>query len=845
MRLQFAASDAQAFHQYASTAFPTGEQLHHVQLDGDATYDEIKAAFEVLSSSKLDLLLVYMSGHGEQGGSDGGWFCLVNAKPNVRGFAGGELEELLLRAAVPHMLLIIDCCHAEAIVERMPMFAGLSGSATRFVIASSRRDQNAWEDTSLRRSILSDVLLRACSTTSTIQDEFGLVDCEAKLFPFVREQVPLLAAAGKNGAVQEPLTGGMTTHGLKLPTVASQSFGRPVSLATTIRRRVRAVLLYVAAVGLVAFITINLLLFHFAVAENGRVLVRPGLAWTSGFLPAALTSEIDTGFSTADFRNSSRKFIVNLALGRVWGFSTHRDDTNVNLWFAALLPELKPPIKASSVAFTHGLAVQFDISSDPPPVKEELFLSRIAALPRVAAPNGIYRLEPWEPVSCTANPRNKIDFTLLERTSKVFDRDLTWQTVRAVKNPADRPKELLATVDVTAYRRAHAKEIDVVRAELSSMAAYVSAAQINGFTPSNPAPLRELKSRLPTWCGVHAALALALLGADADRALAEQFLRDKVLMALKITDDSDLEDITAQAALAILSRNAPLEAKTLEAALQLVQSQGALQNHAIGYEILDVAAANQLLPVAITNWLFTQLDGPPGEWEPSQLAAVRLLSRNAKFQPNETRGRLRKWLAENAEWIGYMHEVHDALGHFAYAFPLEHRNIMHLEGLLSPDSLLPPLSRNYRNQIVIHTSSDSAAVALGRIAQTIFLPKEVVSRLASIAIARPDIPERDEIVKGLGHQWYREEHANTDEIAERLVFARSNAAFRALEVEVGCTRLMQEPVAKQEVAKGKLMEIWIIESSPEIRGSLGRLLAGMFSLGRIGGDLCTSNLSSE
>src|SRR5713101_3059063 len=99
----------------------------------------------------------------------------------------------------------------------MRYFGSLHDSRARLFIASARKDQLAWKDEHLRRSILSDVLLRACSSTSLLQNSSGLVNVESALFPYLREQIPLLAAAQKRGAMQERVSGGSARDDITLP----------------------------------------------------------------------------------------------------------------------------------------------------------------------------------------------------------------------------------------------------------------------------------------------------------------------------------------------------------------------------------------------------------------------------------------------------------------------------------------------------------------------------------------------------------------------------------------------------------------------------------------------------
>src|SRR5215468_2864128 len=85
MRLRFAADDARAFARYATLGGGDSSQnapLHRLLIDREATIDRLTSAFSDLASAgPTDVFFLYLSGHGEEGSVDGGWFCLADAQP--------------------------------------------------------------------------------------------------------------------------------------------------------------------------------------------------------------------------------------------------------------------------------------------------------------------------------------------------------------------------------------------------------------------------------------------------------------------------------------------------------------------------------------------------------------------------------------------------------------------------------------------------------------------------------------------------------------------------------------------------------------------------------------------
>src|SRR4051794_21259834 len=76
MRLLHAAADAAAFHQYARTAWDDPGDDHRLLTDGEAAFGSLADALGNLATKgRFDILLVYLSGHGELGKTGAGWFC--------------------------------------------------------------------------------------------------------------------------------------------------------------------------------------------------------------------------------------------------------------------------------------------------------------------------------------------------------------------------------------------------------------------------------------------------------------------------------------------------------------------------------------------------------------------------------------------------------------------------------------------------------------------------------------------------------------------------------------------------------------------------------------------------
>jgi uncharacterized caspase-like protein len=112
MRLRYAAADATAFHQYARTAWEDATGVHHVLTDGNAASRAVSDIFkEIRKAGHFDILVVYLSGHGEVGADGAGWFCLADAQPGAISLGSGQLDDSLGKVSADRVLLLVDCCY--------------------------------------------------------------------------------------------------------------------------------------------------------------------------------------------------------------------------------------------------------------------------------------------------------------------------------------------------------------------------------------------------------------------------------------------------------------------------------------------------------------------------------------------------------------------------------------------------------------------------------------------------------------------------------------------------------------------------------------------------------------
>ena len=314
-KLQFAAEDARAFHRYAAAAWPGPEHLHLLIVDAEAGDQGVEDAFRaVAAAGDLDLFLLYLSGHGETG-EHGGWFCLADARSGSPSLDSARLDRLLSTLSAVRTFVVADYCFAEASLSGSNFFSTLGPSLARLFVASARRSQKAWEDDGLKRSILSDILLRSLASTSPLADREGMVEVGAQLLPYRREQVPLEAASRKRGAVQEPVEGGVAAAPIRLPTVSARDMRRPLTVTQALRARLRKILGGIALAIVGGWLVLDLLLFHLALGPAGAIEVRPGPAALYSLAPFHIGRQIDTGFTATDLSRGDQAAFRRLSRG--------------------------------------------------------------------------------------------------------------------------------------------------------------------------------------------------------------------------------------------------------------------------------------------------------------------------------------------------------------------------------------------------------------------------------------------------------------------------------------------------------------------------------------------------
>jgi hypothetical protein len=828
MRLRYAVADAEAFHRYVSLAWPSTSGQHVLLRNGEAVIEQLSAAIASFDAP-LDLFFLYLSGHGETGPAGSGWFCLADAEPSIPSFDGAAIDRCLAGVNADSIIVFIDCCHAEAVVAASRSFFVHPGRTAQVVAASCRADQRAWEDDGLKRSIFSDVLLRALSTDSPLANARGEVDFQARLLPYLRDQVPVAAAAKKRGQVQEPIIAGFVSGLVTLPVVSTTSLGRPLTISQAIRAGVRRFLVVSLVTAIAAFAIADLMIFHLAVSGTGEIVVRPGFSATYSFSPGHLVSDLDTGVSIRDVVPTDDKMLSSLAHGASWGIATHRDVHGLKPWLSVLQPSLRVSSLKPLRVGAFGESPAFDVDDDQPPKAEALFLATLRNKSPSETGRAIYPYDPDLPWACTEQVSNKIDFTRLLAEPAVFRRDMEWLAATAPAATDERAKRIYDLVRLAAYRAMHEKDDEKRLTEFDAFAGAV--ARIAGPKPADglrSAVSSILETTPGTWCSLHGAFAAAIAGSSQLSVPAEADLRF-VLESYDRSKQGDLntaEQSIAVHGLARLGQYRPLDPATLQLVIKMIkQDSRGISGRTPANELLTELALSQDLNSTLAPMLFENLRAETGPADFAPLEAANLLARNFRFLNSAQRTRVHQWIAAKAPQNKFQSGIHEAIGYVSLTEPVGSGELEILLARLPAVSRFPPQATNYRGETVIISSGDSAAVALGRVGQSQLLAVEATERLANFAASRPDLQGREEIISALARQWFGATEDLTNSIRKRLLRSGGDASRRALETEVAaCAVLKLRPPQKEKV-RAELAEAWSREVEPAQRIALAKLIA--------------------
>jgi hypothetical protein len=739
------------------------------------------------------------------------------------------LNALLTKIQASSVLLLVDCCHAEAATADIAFFGHLGGAQSRLFCASARTDELAWEEDRLKRSVFSHTLFLALSESSPLADPTGHVDLETGLLPFIRTQTPFIAAQQKRGAIQQPVIGGQSATATMLPTVQMSNIGRATTLRETLRNQARRIVTVIALTALMALVAIEALFSHLAISGDQRVLLRPGLSWTYSALPWHLSGDVDTGFRMAQLDATKESDLQALSDGSFRSVSTHRTAEGLRTWIEQVEPLVKSP---KNLAFIHTpghLAIDANSGEAEPSPKafESInFAARIAGMEPAAysAKNDALRNAPIVDVDCVSLRQNVVqrDFVVSGSESIVgFIRAYVrygapqaqdpsaalWKLARFVSSRA-----LLRNYDATAQT-----ELDTLLLEVTR-----NAPKLKLSDATRQAVESELPPNPPTACSLTALVLAAVLGPVPMQQLAEAQLAS---LDNKAAQGDLMVGLHQQGVgFAVLFRRLSQYLTIIALQRPLYQPTLDVVASSLADEInSDLEGALQECPLAPEAYekLLRQLTDTSNDAK--QITAFRSLGLAFRFLSPTARDTVFAWAADTLEKNRMITDFIVTLGLIGRERTLSRPMITVLLGRLSPDARFEPESPENFEGSAIDADADPAVVALAMAAPKVSLSDRTVISIEDIIARRPMLAYRPEAVASLAALWSTKEAVTDASILRRLRSQRGSATNRALTVQLAVAALDRSPKRPTEIAA--VAADWRQEVEPEMRRDLGEILA--------------------
>lgn len=825
-RLQFARADASAFHRYAALAWPGSQDGHfHLELlDEAATLARASDAFDRFrSAGRFDQVLIYLSGHGQRVG-DAAWFCTWDAVEDSPSLTSAGLDALVRKLNARVVLLVLDCCHAEAVTAGMQFFSTLGGEHARLFCASSRADEMAWEDTHLSRSILSHVLFEALSQTSRLADPTGHVDVTARLLPYLREQVPLVAARAKRGVVQQPVIGGVAASEVQLPTVMAESIGRPLTLRETLQHQMRRIALVAVTSVVVVLLLAELLVTHLAVAGDQTILMRPGTASTYSMVPIHWAAHVDTGFRVSDLITTDRQALNALASGELRSIATQRTRDGLRPW----IEQLEPLIKVRS---------SLDFIREQGPDSEEVLGTTFTAINFAARTTGskphdfaaqreVLARAPLLHVACDSVGHAQImDFEVASSGSAVnFIRGFVRYGAVHSKDPSAEIWKLSRFIGDRALRRNYdpeaLEEIHVLLEEVSRMHRELAMSPDTRGAVQAVSPPAD-----PNSCSM-LALALAIaLGPEDDKARAEALLLANqrsgdgvaALMVALRNSGAPWETLLSlpRQILTTIGTHRPLQGETL-------RELGELLIGDLDDDELEEFAELVEFPTSIYDRLLKILNDSSNPQR--QGRAFRRLARAYLWMKPTQQATLNRWADEDANVEPLVSD-----GKLARALLSRYSPIRPAVAQAWTDQLSSGVARDPQTDfdkyhlIIADAREEVAALAISAYQRP--LAPTTADQVYELLATRSVVPLRRDALASLANSLRASDAPLSSAILSSLLEHRGSASRRTLAIDIAVAALNQLPNDQSSGVVRDLAAHWRSEHEPELRRAIGMIIS--------------------
>ena len=843
--LSYAEDDARAFSEYIRAAWPASQTECNIALYGKAvTCNAIHASLaDLRERGPFDLFFLYFAGHAAEDGAGQIRFLTADEATEDQIYPA-QFDKLIETIPASRLLLFFDSCYAERLLHEMAFFTRLDNALARLYVCSSRGGQYTWEDDVCRHGVFSAFLLDALNTgvlppVGTLRTS---VSVDRELFPYLCEQVPLYVYSHKNGEEQEPVKGGIARTDVLLPVGNSLRSGEDLTVLGVIRRRLRRAATVAATTLLLAYLFVQIFLFHAVVGENGRVVLRRGIREIAPLTPPKLAKLVETDYDKAQFAADPAQ-VAALQSGSVWGVWSQVERHGYRRWASDLLPSLLESARSRATLELTGTLPPGFLARSPEDgqgwaarlVADSLILSPAAPEQRINwLQSALPRLSqnPQEPFTFAPG---YLDFTVLSiAPEQMAEYEAALATLATVQ-PDSAFSLFEEMLKVVRHRAAQSNNVEVTARELQALSEILRTLGAARVVRQQEAVSAKEYKRLLVYADhgyeLWAVLPLSYLGELIPQAEVAARLRAYLKANERVKQGTTLDDMGTVAldGLARTVKAADQAEQAITAALATLTISGLKIDESPDLQrFLRNAAGRGALPASTKAMLFARVAEWRDEFDFFPLEGLQILAANARYLSS----------AEQRTLMDLLHAAEDRFRHrtsmFAGTYGLLGAAGLATDGIVAalekellpsvrPRPAAPDAPQQIGTEIIVDDEDEIAA--LGLIAQQMKLNNDQVSRLYECVANRPSLARSAAIIRGLARQRiFASEPAHIGTLTRALATYPTDAGRRTLETDIAVEMLLTLPRAARLETIDQLQLLQRTELKPEIRTALARLI---------------------
>jgi energy-coupling factor transporter ATP-binding protein EcfA2 len=562
------------------------------------------------------------------------------------------------------------------------------------------------------------------------------------------------------------------------------------SLALRERKiRLKKVLLLITLLVPLSLIFIHQFLYHFAISSDGFVEIRHGIRELGPFAWRRVETPIDATLIPEE----------RLALLRDGKGFWHRKD-KIRLWWSKILPILDEQQRQYyNLLITGHLDKNILDSTDilTPAWRTKLVADSFLIDPTRDINKRINwlwnNLPDIKQIDCSRKASNILNFSLLNLPSDELVTHFAALESFVLSGLADLDRIVDYATRLFGYRLLHSEDYEKTIVEFKAFQKLLQ-------TIPHIKAVYDWSTNDERWCDLP-----KLVARHSDT---QQKLID-ILKTINVAEQGDLLYLEQEIALLTLveiARQGNLSLPAILTVFQIIEADDrGLEGNPSLIEWIGNIAPYKELPEKVKKFLFKELYRSPEEFEFFPLIAFKILARNTMHLSHDEKQRILlrvPWLKKTFNGV---HTLAEGLGYLGCAGLSTPNDITYLDEKIKPDITFST-EEDKLGAMVIQANDFETGVALGRIAQNSKLPKEVYERLYLFATNRLNIPDIEQVYKGLAQ-------GKVLTIRKRLAAASSTKA-RHVEIKIAIAQ------GRQQIVEQLRDE----ETEPENKIALGIIL---------------------